>query len=149
MASIRQFKDKHAFLSNFHPAKVIYDNIEFPTVEHAYQYAKFNIDKIKEEIRSVETPKEAKQIASRYKNFIPANFHRGKRSLMYTLCHEKFSTNDELQKQLLETHPSELVEGNYWGDTYWGVDLKTNCGANHLGKILMLVREELKNALGV
>ena len=37
-----------------------------------------------------------------------------------------------------------LVEGNRWGDTCWGVDTRTGRGENHLGKILMNVREELK-----
>ena len=33
--------------------------------------------------------------------------------------------------------------GNTWGDTCWGVDLRTGQGENHLGRILMKVREEL------
>ena len=37
----------------------------------------------------------------------------------------------------------ELVEGNTWGDMYWGVDLHTMKGQNKLGKILMKVRNEL------
>lgn len=35
-----------------------------------------------------------------------------------------------------------LVEGNSFGDTFWGVDARTGKGENHLGKILMKVREE-------
>ncbi len=37
-----------------------------------------------------------------------------------------------------------VVEGNHWGDTCWGVDNRTGQGENHLGKILMQVREELQ-----
>ena len=37
-----------------------------------------------------------------------------------------------------------LEEGNGWHDTFWGVDLKTGEGENHLGRILMQVREELR-----
>ena len=36
----------------------------------------------------------------------------------------------------------ELIEGNWWGDTYWGVC--NGVGENHLGKLLMKIREELK-----
>ena len=31
-----------------------------------------------------------------------------------------------------------------WGDTCWGVDLRTDNGDNHLGRILMQVRRELR-----
>ena len=39
-----------------------------------------------------------------------------------------------------------LEEGNWWGDIFWGVDKKTGAGENNLGKILMKVREELRQA---
>jgi predicted NAD-dependent protein-ADP-ribosyltransferase YbiA (DUF1768 family) len=45
---------------------------------------------------------------------------------------------------LLETGDAELIEGNDWGDTFWGV-----CGGkgnNFLGKLLMEVRKELRSA---
>lgn len=35
----------------------------------------------------------------------------------------------------------ELIEGNYWHDTYWGVC--EGVGENHLGKLLMEIRNEL------
>ena len=57
-----------------------------------------------------------------------------------------------LRGMLLDTGDAELVEGNTWGDRFWGV-----CdgeGDNHLGKILMHTREMLRlafdeNALAV
>jgi len=41
----------------------------------------------------------------------------------------------------LDTGKSELIEGNTWGDTFWGVS--GVIGQNNLGKILMKIREEL------
>lgn len=39
--------------------------------------------------------------------------------------------------------PIEVVyKGNYWKDTYWGVC--NGVGENHLGKLLMKIREKLK-----
>jgi predicted NAD-dependent protein-ADP-ribosyltransferase YbiA (DUF1768 family) len=35
----------------------------------------------------------------------------------------------------------ELIEGNWWGDTYWGVC--NGVGENHLGKLLMKIRDYL------
>jgi hypothetical protein len=49
--------------------------------------------------------------------------------------------NPGLKAKLLATGNQELIEGNTWGDCYWGV-CEGN-GQNHLGKILMQVREEL------
>ena len=51
--------------------------------------------------------------------------------------------NPELRSLLLATGNEELVEGNWWRDTYWGVC--EGVGQNKLGKLLMQVREEVKN----
>lgn len=52
--------------------------------------------------------------------------------------------SEELREMLIATGERELVEGNVWNDTFWGVSLRTGKGQNQLGKILMEVREELK-----
>jgi predicted NAD-dependent protein-ADP-ribosyltransferase YbiA (DUF1768 family) len=51
--------------------------------------------------------------------------------------------NPELRAMLLTTGDEELIEGNWWRDTYWGVC--EGIGQNKLGKLLMQVREEIKN----
>ena len=51
---------------------------------------------------------------------------------------------DERNSKLEATGEAEIIEKNYWKDTFFGVDDKTFTGANVLGKILMMVREELK-----
>jgi predicted NAD-dependent protein-ADP-ribosyltransferase YbiA (DUF1768 family) len=35
------------------------------------------------------------------------------------------------------------MEGNSWGDSFWGVSLDTGMGTNHLGRILMDIRDQL------
>ena len=60
---------------------------------------------------------------------------------MRELLRQKFAHPD-LRRLLLATGDAELVEGNTWGDTFWGtVDGK---GENHLGKILTRIRTELQ-----
>jgi predicted NAD-dependent protein-ADP-ribosyltransferase YbiA (DUF1768 family) len=54
----------------------------------------------------------------------------------------KFEQFPYLAAKLIETGTATLVEGNHWGDTFWGVDHEQG-GENHLGKILMAVREAL------
>ena len=62
---------------------------------------------------------------------------------MKELLRRKFSI-PYLRDLLLNTENATLIEGNTWNDTFWGIDLKTGKGQNHLGKLLMEIREELK-----
>jgi ribA/ribD-fused uncharacterized protein len=62
--------------------------------------------------------------------------------IMTSLVRDKFTRHQDLKEQLLATGDAELIEGNWWGDTFWGVC--KGKGENHLGKVLMKVREELK-----
>lgn len=55
---------------------------------------------------------------------------------------EKFSAGSDLAAKLIATGDCELVEGNTWGDVFWGVCRGT--GENRLGRLLMERREELK-----
>ena len=64
--------------------------------------------------------------------------------IMEEIVRAKFTQHPELAERLLATGDKVLIEGNHWGDTCWGVDTRTGRGENHLGKILMNVREELK-----
>jgi predicted NAD-dependent protein-ADP-ribosyltransferase YbiA (DUF1768 family) len=57
---------------------------------------------------------------------------------MYELLRIKFS-DPELMKQLKQVQ-GEIVEDNYWGDTYWGVF--KGQGTNVLGKLLMKIRDD-------
>ena len=67
-----------------------------------------------------------------------------KTELMLEIVRAKFTQNPVLAARLLATGARKLVEGNTWKDVFWGVDLRTGEGENHLGQILMQVREELK-----
>tara|TARA_Y100000296_G_scaffold19348_1_gene23079 strand:+ start:3287 stop:3481 length:195 start_codon:yes stop_codon:yes gene_type:complete len=60
---------------------------------------------------------------------------------MNSLVWQKFSQNKELKENLIATAGRELIEGNTWGDTYWGVC--NGKGQNILGIILTRIREEL------
>ena len=67
-----------------------------------------------------------------------------KTELMLEIVRAKFTQNEELAARLLATRDRRLVEGNTWHDVFWGVDQRTGQGENHLGRILMQVRNELK-----
>ena len=62
---------------------------------------------------------------------------------MRQILAKKFTPTNELGQRLIATGDAELIEGNTWGDTIWGVcDGK---GDNMLGKILMERRAHLQS----
>lgn len=69
---------------------------------------------------------------------------------MLDVVRAKFSLPENAEK-LLATGDAELIEGNYHHDNLWGSCMcekcKTKTGQNRLGRILMQVREELKERL--
>jgi ribA/ribD-fused uncharacterized protein len=65
-----------------------------------------------------------------------------KLDVMYSVNWVKYYRYYELRGKLLATGDAVLVEGNKWGDRFWGVCGGT--GENNLGKILMQIRDELR-----
>ena len=65
--------------------------------------------------------------------------------IMEGLLWSKFSANADLAAMLLLTGNIELVELNWWNDKFWGVCDKTGEGRNELGKVLMRVREKIRD----
>ncbi len=66
-----------------------------------------------------------------------------KEQVMYEVCLAKFTQNTELGQKLIDTDDAILIEGNDWGDKTWG--MVNGVGQNKLGKILMRIREEIKD----
>ena len=54
----------------------------------------------------------------------------------------KFNSNPDIKASLINTSGYTLIEGNTWNDLFWGVDIKTGTGKNHLGRLLMILRTE-------
>lgn len=58
---IKEFRGEYRFLSNFWPATVVLNEVEYPTVEHAYQAAKCRHRSDRSYICAAETAGEAKK----------------------------------------------------------------------------------------
>jgi N-glycosidase YbiA len=143
MDDVMEFKDEFRFLSNFWITPVHLDGIEYPSVEHAYQAAKSLDPDMREFIRLQPTPGKAKKAA--FLLPVRPDWTDVNLQIMYDLLREKFS-REPLRTQLLDTVDAKLVEGNNWGDKHWGKVFEDGhwVGANHLGDLLMTIREELR-----
>jgi ribA/ribD-fused uncharacterized protein len=128
------------FLSNFFMKEQYYwGNNTFKSAEHAYQYQKAVHDADRRAIENASTPGQAKKIGRQIE--IRKDWEYVKLWVMLEIIRRKFC-NSAMGELLLGTGDAELIEGNTWGDTFWGVC--RGKGENHLGKILMLVRDELR-----
>lgn len=145
-SKINSFTGRHRFLSNFHEVTVRikdkdYPEIDYATVEAAYQAAKFDKYSVKMYMAGLDA-RTSKMWAKRRPLEITPNFHKFKAAIMYRYVEQKFALNPDLAQQLLDTGDAYLEEGNWWNDKYWGVC--SGEGENKLGKILMLVRKKLR-----
>jgi len=108
----------------------------YPSVENAYQAAKAHPSQ-----RAAFTKCSAGAAKHLGRGVeLPTNWDVEKISVMRSLLRCKFA-DKALAAKLIATQAEELVEGNTWGDTFWGVC--RGKGDNNLGKLLMEIRESL------
>lgn len=135
---IDSFSGEHRFLSNFYPSFLSFGKLVFQTVEHGYQAAKSLNQEDWFTIANLVTPGEAKRVGQ--KLTLRPDWETYKLEAMQDLLRMKFNI-PHLKEKLIATGNQELIEGNHWGDTYWGIC--QGKGQNHLGKLLMKIRSEL------
>ena len=140
---IDRFRGDHDFLSNFHRHPFRWDGETWATAEAAFQAAKTLDGRERERIRAAASPGEAKRLGRRVD--LRLDWERVKDDVMRSVLEAKFAV-PELRDALLATGDAELVEGNTWGDVYWGV-----CGGrgrNQLGRTLMRIRDDIRRRAG-
>ena len=140
MDTVRRFRNEYAFLSNFYPARLMYQGLTYYNAEAAYQAQKCATPADRDPFTALYGD-EAKHLGR--KVVLRSDWDRIKLPVMEEIVRAKFLQNPHLAARLLRTGTAELLEGNPWHDTFWGVDSKTGEGENHLGRILMDLRREL------
>ena len=135
------FRDEYYFLSNFYEAPVEYGGFRYLSAEAAFQAQKCLSVSERQEFVCLSAA-DAKQ-KGREVDLRP-DWENVKTELMEEIVRAKFTQNPDLARLLLATGDKTLLEGNTWHDTFWGVELDTHQGENHLGKILMQIREKLR-----
>jgi len=146
MRPITSFKKNHFFLSNFYLCNIEIDNIIWPSAEHIYQACKTKDLKIREKIRLLKTAAETKKMGKTI--ILRSDWNKVKLNSMCIILNLKFTQNLKLGILLINTGDSELIEGNYWHDNYWGSCNCPKCrsitGQNILGQLLMKIRHNIQ-----
>lgn len=137
---IESFNGAYRYLSNFYDAPVLYNGIMYDNAEAAYQAQK-QPEKAEmfKHINGSKAKKDGATLTLR------PDWDQVKDQIMYEIVKEKFTRNIYLGARLVSTGNIPIIEGNYWNDTYWGVC--KGKGQNKLGKIIMRVRDELKQTM--
>ena len=136
---IDKFSGKNRWLSNFWPAEVELDGMTYASVEHAYQAAKTLNMEDRALFQGI-TASVAKSLGK--KLVVRDDWNEIKIAVMTDLNLQKYTKHPELAAKLIATGDELLVEGNTWGDVFWGVC--KGIGDNHLGKILMEIRKNIQ-----
>lgn len=142
---IDSFQGEYRYLSNFYLCQIKYEGLTYASIEHAYQAAKSTDEEIRLAFTQLRNPATAKKMG--YLVPLRAGWDDMKIDVMRTLVAYKFSELTTYGTWLMKTDPAELVEGNWHGDTFWGVDNRSGIGENWHGRILMERRAQLWGAL--
>jgi ribA/ribD-fused uncharacterized protein len=142
------FFGTYRFLSNFHehPEVTIWisdchnGKIACSSIEHAFQASK-TVD-IVERIKVAAAPDPAASKREGRKVTLRSDWEQVKIDVMLELLTQKFS-HPFYRELLIATGDAFLEETNSWQDRFWGVC--NGVGENHLGKLLMQIREVLND----
>jgi N-glycosidase YbiA len=134
--------DKFGEFSNFSSFPITLGGSRWPTSEHYFQAQKFDDPAYREKIRNANSPMLAARLGRDRKQKLRRDWESAKDSIMRAAVLAKFTQHTELRDLLLSTGNAKIVEHTE-NDDYWG-DGGDGRGKNMLGRILMQVREQLR-----
>lgn len=131
------------------PTEFMEHPVVFDTGEHAFQALKSKSPGRAADFYKVATapgPSEAKALGRTLS--LRQDWEVVKYDVMCAVVRQKYTLDREEGQRLLETGDKLLVEGTWWNDEVWGVDLTLEGlpGRNWLGSILQARRSELRAA---
>lgn len=154
-ATALAFFSRHSPFSNFYPAPFVVGGKTFKCPEQFFSNSKaefFGDTEAAKKIMSTDNPAVQKKFGSRIKGFNKDQWEQVCQDVMFSALTAKFQQNPLLLQILEQTGDKLLIEANPY-DLYWGsgcglhdkncLDASKQKGANHLGKLLMRVRETL------
>ena len=133
--------------SNFSSFKLLWKGYDWMTSEHAYHSEKFtDHPDLVEQLKQTRSAHDAFKFANANRDKYPSNWDDTKLGVMKKILHAKVLQHPYVKKKLLDSGDKTLIEDS-WRDTYWGWGSEKN-GENHLGKLWMEVRDEVRAAEG-
>jgi hypothetical protein len=142
--------EPYGCFSNFSPHGIDLQGMYWSTVEHYYQAQKFvgTADAaIIPAIYAASTPEQAAALGRDRTRQVRPDWEQVKTQVMREAVLKKFLTHLGIQAILISTGDQLIVE-NSPTDCYWGCG-QDKTGQNHLGKILMSVRDEICQRLAL
>lgn len=149
---ISRFIGSWGFLSMFYPAELVWEGVTYRTGEHAFNAGKTVVvgtgprDRgTRMWVAAAPSPGEAKA-RGRQLQLRPGWDETVRYEVMASVLYAKFAHDPFRVARLMSTGDRELIEGNDWHDVHWGVCSCRNhgYGDNHLGRLLMELREKLR-----
>lgn len=134
--------DDHGFLANFFPCPITVSGEVWPSSEHYYQAQKFEDPTLQSQVQHAECAADAFALSREHEAHQRHDWCNIRLEVMKFIVREKFFQNPPLAHQLLATGETDLLEHSH-KDAFWG-DGGNGKGHNHLGQILMTVRDELR-----
>ena len=137
--NIESFDGKYRWLSNFWLCPVARSGYIYPSTENAYQSAKVS-KFIGENPFLTCSPAKAKEYGQKMLDRM--SWDSVKVDVMRGVLKQKFREGSYLGEKLIDTDNVSIIQGNTWGDKFWGV-----CdgeGRNMLGFLIMQIRSELQ-----
>lgn len=137
--------EPYGCFSNFSPHGIHLQGTNWQTVEHYYQAQKFvgTINAaLVQIIYTAQTPEEAAFLGRDRTRLVRPDWEQVKTEVMREAVLNKFLTHADIQAILISTE-NELIVENSPCDYFWGCG-EDQTGKNHLGKILMSVRQEIR-----
>ena len=136
---INQFKGEYDFLSNRFGCRFVWQGLQYGNAEAAFQSSKC----MDASERKVYAGCSADKAALKGREQAPfPGWEDARLDIMGSILRAKFEQNPSLMKKLTDTGTCILINGNNKQETYWGVDLYSWQGENHLGRIIMDIRDK-------
>lgn len=155
--SIRFNDELNIFLSNYFKCSIEYGGLTYKSAEAAYQAQKCITDEERIPFTHY-TPYEAHEAGQKVK--LRSDWEKVKLVIMEEIVRAKFVQNKDIASYLHDYLIGDIFAGgrrirgeaileecSRQPDLFWGIDEKTGEGENHLGKILMKIREEVRHRI--
>lgn len=139
------YENEFYVFSNYSSFQIEWKGKLYPTSEHVYHSEKFDDENLKEQIRNTRSAHDSPKTAEANKDKYRKNWSEIKVRIMKEILLAKVAQHPYIKKKLLESSDKELIEDS-WRDDFWGWGPNKD-GENHLGKLWMEIREEVRKTV--